>query len=232
MLKQSHRPFSPFFLFFLFFLIFYSQFKFISIRYGITEVNPDCPWCETKKAHDTGGLVVQLKPEILRLLLPSDPELLTDLFWLHTTYYYGKQTLSGEALNDLIYYFELLTENSPKWALPYYFGAVLLSIEGDDPDSAYYIAKKGVQHHPQMWELWFMCGYIDYFFGADYERAAKAIQTAALIKGAPPYLSAWAVTLARSAGGKKQAREMISFLMQSSTRPEIQELLKQKRYDL
>ena len=70
------------------------QAHFLSNRYEVRVINPDCPWCEKKKGEDV--LYIPLSAPLMRIFSPADPSFLADFLWMRTTYYFGKHALNDQ----------------------------------------------------------------------------------------------------------------------------------------
>ncbi|GAB6145137.1 hypothetical protein JCM12294_25750 [Desulfocicer niacini] len=163
-------------------------------RFSYTFDNPDCPWCETQSGDEITYLPLNTLPA--RLFSPADPDFLSDLIWMRTCYYFGAHSITDNQYDYLSFLLELITDLSPKWELPYTFGAISLFIEADSPFQAMGIIDKGLKHLPLVWELHFLSGYIAWKHFKDMESASISLLKASKIKGAPSYLASLSATLA------------------------------------
>ena len=96
--------------------------------------------------------------------------------------------------------------------------------------------EKGLAHIPDNWRIWFHLGFNYWYFLEDYETAARYIEQAAVLPGAPPYLSRFAASLYVKSGQKETAiaflRQVYEQIDNESIRKEIkkkiEEILKEK----
>ncbi|MFZ3048698.1 MAG: hypothetical protein WA151_22515 [Desulfatirhabdiaceae bacterium] len=109
----------------------------------------------------------------------------------------------------LAHLLDVITDLSPKWDIPYYFGATLLPIEADSAEEGYYIIDKGIREFPDDWHLWFFKGYYQWQIDNDLTNAAETLQHASSLHGAPSYLARLPATLATRTGQRELAIRFI-----------------------
>ncbi len=180
------------------------QYTLANKRYPDLTVNPDCPWCEQTKSENE-LLYLPLRSFHLRLICPSDPDFLSGLIWLRTTYYYGAHAVTDDEYEYLFELLDMVTDLSPKWEFPYVFGAIILPMDTEEFDGAVYLIDKGLKHRPEHWNLWFFKGYIYWKFKNDPETASKLFFRASQLPGAPKFLTPLSSTIALEAGNKQMA---------------------------
>lgn len=179
------------------------QVLFLNARYGERKIVEECPWCDEKQSEDV--LFIPINPAFLRLTAPADPDFLADLMWMRSSYYFGAHALTDREYPYFTHLLDMVTDLSPKWDLPYIFGAVLLPVEADSLEDGLFIINKGLIHHPNNWELWFFKGFYYFKLMDDKIEGAKMLQRAGQLPGSPIYLSNLAATLATKAGEKELA---------------------------
>jgi hypothetical protein len=154
-------------------------------------------------------IYVPLHSSLIKLLAPSDPSFISDLIWMRTAYYFGFHAMSDRQYPYLVHLLDVITDLSPKWDIPYYFGATLLPVEADSADEGYYVIDKGIQAFPDDWHLWFFKGYYQWQIDNNLIQAADTLRHASLLPGAPAYLTRLPATLANRAGQQELALRFI-----------------------
>ena len=128
--------------------------------------------------------------------MPANKEFMSDILWLHATYYFGLHYQTDKKYPLLDDYIENMTELSPKRRRPYHFAAVNFPLELGKVDLALKYIDKGLENHPRDWKLWFFKGIYLYQFKKDYDAASRAMSKASKIPEAPDYLTDFSFTLA------------------------------------
>jgi hypothetical protein len=121
--------------------------------------------------------------------------LLADLYWMRTVIYFGRQRLSDGADRnyDLLYpYLDFVTTLDPRFMTAYRFGAIFLSepMPGgpERPDLAIALLERGFQQMPTEWEYPHDIAFVHHWANRDYVEAARWMQRAADVPGAPAWL--------------------------------------------
>uniref|UniRef100_A0A7C4MMX7 Tetratricopeptide repeat protein n=1 Tax=Desulfatirhabdium butyrativorans TaxID=340467 RepID=A0A7C4MMX7_9BACT len=177
-------------------------------------------------------LYIPVDPIFMKLAMPADPEFLADLIWMRTAYYFGEHAMSNRQYPYLLHLLDTITELSPKWELPYLFGAVILPSEGNAVEEGLFFIDKGIQHHPENWQLWFFKGYTLWQYRNDPIEAAKMFHRASLLPGAPAYLATLPATLASKSGQRDIALHFLMEALNQLKDPLQQEMLRKKIREL
>ena len=214
-------------IFFLITATLFLQAHFLDKRYEVYIPTPDCPWCEDKGL-DEDVVFVPLNTSIMRLISPADPHLLADFLWMRTAYYFGRHALTNREYPYLLHLLDLITDLSPEWELPYFFGAVILPTEADELEDGFYLIEKGLKYHPDNWRLWFFKGFYLWKSRGDILSAAHALHTASLLPDAPVYLGRLSATFATRAGRQELAMRFIEEALQNVQDPVQQKILLEK----
>jgi hypothetical protein len=202
------------------------QYHYLSDRSGNRVINPECPWCEEDEREDV--LYVPLSAPLMRIFSPADPHLLADLLWMRTTYYFGKHVLSDQEYPYLFHMLDLITDLSPDWLNPYFYGAVIFPSEAKAVEEGFYMVEKGLIHHPNSWELWFFKGYYLWKYFNNNIAASEALHTAANKPDAPIYLAKLAATLATKSGEKEIALRFLQESIKNTNDPSLKRILIKK----
>ena len=165
--------------------------------------NSNCYWCLREVVDGINYLPADSK--ITRLAFPADPDFLSSLIWIRTKYYFGSQSLNNKSFDDLLILVDQITDLSPQWFYPYFFGGITLLLDAKLPDEALFLVKKGRRHHTDSWELGFLEGFIYWKSHGDFQRASQAIFSASQMEGAPEYFVPLAATLSQRSGNVEQA---------------------------
>lgn len=202
------------------------QSHLIDNRFSFILNNPDCPWCEGQNVDDIAYL--PLNTLSTRLFSPADPDFLADLIWMRACYYFGEHAITDQQYDQLLYLLELITDLSPKWELPYTFGAIALSVEAEAPFQAMVIIDKGIQQLPHVWELHFFSAYISWKDFNDLESASISLLKASRIEGAPRYLARLAATLALKGNNREFMNAFNRAALEMIDNPQQREIIQNK----
>ena len=93
------------------------------------------------------------------------------------------------------------------------FAAAVLSWEGEMPEEAVKILKKGLMARPDDWRIPFYLGFNYFYFLGDSLRASQYLARAARIPGSPQYLPLLAVRLRSRAGDIKTSIRFLEGLL-------------------
>jgi tetratricopeptide (TPR) repeat protein len=199
----------------LLFLVFSTiglQVHYLGERYGERVPIPDCPWCDAREAGKQDVLYLPLDSKLMRIMAPADMGFLSDILWMRICYYFGQHHLLDQQYPYLFHMIDLITDLSPRWDIPYYFGAALLPTEANALNEGLYIIDKALVYFPDTWEFWFFKGYYAWKFQEDYVAAAEVFQKASVLPQAPLYLTNLSASFATQAGQKELA---VRFLKES-----------------
>lgn len=208
-------------------VVFSFQARLTEQRYGRFEPLVECPWCEDNTLRDDAAFI-PVRADLLRLLAPADPHFLSNILWVRATYYFGSHALTDRRYPYLFHLLDLITDLSPLWDHPYFFGAVVLPFEAEAAEDGLYLIEKGLVYHPDNWQLWFFKGFSLWKAFDDTISAAEDLHRASLLPGAPVYLARLAATLATQAGQKELSLRFLEEARNNLTDPLHQQLLEDK----
>lgn len=117
---------------------------------------------------------------------------------------------------------DLVTDLAPKFGMPYYYGATVLSVITNDPEGARVIFEKGVREIPTAWDIAYRAAYHYLIELKNNERAAELLVQAGN-NGAP----AWVFSLA----GRLYSEEGKAFLAKSVLESALEAQLKSSNPD-
>lgn len=203
------------------------QAHLLGWRYGSYTTLAECPWCEDER-RDKDVVLVPLRSSMMRLISPSDPDFLADLLWMRAVYYFGQHALTDREYPYLFHLLDLITDLSPTWGYPYFFGAVILPIEAGAIDKGEYLIDKGIGQLPEDWELWFFKGFYLWKFHGDMLGAASALHRASMLPGSPAYLGRLSASLATKAGRKELALRFLEEALKNMHNEAQRKILEEK----
>ena len=187
------------------------QKKFSDSKIGKRIEVPGCSWCDEKPIDDV--VFIPLDASILRFFSPADALFLADILWMRTSYYFGKHLLTDRDYPYLLHMLDLITDLSPDWIQPYFFGAVVLPTEAESVEDGLYLIDKGLLFHPDNWQLWFFKGFYLWQIKNDLLGASEALSKASQLEEAPTYLINLAASFATKGGNRVLA---VRFLKEAS----------------
>ena len=199
----------------------------VSRKYGQFISTEECPWCEENAQRDDADFI-PVRADFLRLLAPADPHFLSNVLWIRAMYYFGSHALTDRQYPYLFHLLDLITDLSPLWDHPYFFGAVVLPFEADAAEDGLYLIEKGLVYQPDNWQLWFFKGFCRWKAFGDTVSAAEDLLRASLLPGAPVYLAALSATFATQAGQKELALRFLEEARNNLSDPLHQQLLSDK----
>ena len=149
-------------------------------------------------------------PAFYERLSPSTRLTVADVYWLYTIQYYGEHVDSDHRLDSLPAMIDLVSELSPHFREPYFFGA-FSSIDRRDPGWGYDLLQRGAQANPRDWRFPFSLGFFAYTFASDANKdrvAAAWYAKAAQLGGGPAYLPRLAAELAQKGNERQKAIDL------------------------
>lgn len=162
-------------------------------------------------------------PDVVRRLALGFDALVADVYWMRAVVYFGRQRLSTDPDRNYELLYPLLnvvTALDPRFKTAYRFGAVFLSerFPGGPgrPDLAVDLLKRGAERTPERWEYLHDIGFVYYWSHRDYEEAARWLEEAARIPGAPIWLRSSAAAMLVRGGDRTSARLIWRQMLESA----------------
>ena len=124
--------------------------------------------------------------------------LLSDFFWVRATMLFGDQHGAGEDKGWyawLYHMIDLTTDLDPEFRAAYKYGGTMLRVDGVFVDQSSLIFQKGMKHRPDEWYFPFGIAMNYFLHRDDPQIAARYMEAAATIEGAPFYLRNLAASL-------------------------------------
>jgi tetratricopeptide (TPR) repeat protein len=100
---------------------------------------------------------------------------------------------------------------------PYRFAAVWMTDDETAVRKANELLRRGIAHHPDDWRGYFYLAFNHYFFLGQQEEAARVLEPALTLEGAPLYLNRLVARLKGNAGGLDAAAAFLSELASRAT---------------
>jgi hypothetical protein len=143
-------------------------------------------------------------------------QLVADYFWVKTISYFGDHVVTDRQYPWLYHILDLVTTLDPHCTWPYYFGAVILSVEANQVEQSNKILKRAMRVHPDNWKFPFYLGYNYWYHHDDPATAARYLAIAAAIPGAPGMLKTFPAALFSEAGQKQAALTFLKEMLQTA----------------
>ena len=150
----------------------------------------------------------------VRSLSPGLENVLADIYWLRTVQYFGGQRAFAvdkryDLLSPLI---DITTTLDPRFLLAYRYGAIFLAEPypggAGQPEAAIELLRRGARANPQSWELRQDEGFFQFFFLHDAQEAARVLEQASTIPGAPYWLRTAAADFLQQKGEREISRQL------------------------
>jgi hypothetical protein len=160
-------------------------------------------------------------PKLLKRLSLGYEGLLADIYWTRAVQYFGSKHHEGARDYKLLApLLEITTYLDPHLVVAYDYGANFLAPAPPDgagmPERAIELVKFGIRNNPQVWQLDYQLGFVDYMDLKDYAAASRAFAEGAKVPGAHPFLRVMAAGMAEHAGQTEMARMMWATTYDSS----------------
>ena len=159
-------------------------------------------------------------------------QIVADLFWIKAISYFADELKRGGQYLWLYHILDLVTTLDPKFKWPYYFGALVLSLEANQVEESNRILKKALRHHPDAWQFPFYLGFNYWHHYDDPVTAASYIEIAARLPGAPRYLRTFPATLYSKAGHIETAIIFLQEMEKTAQEPKVKNRIKKKIKEL
>jgi tetratricopeptide (TPR) repeat protein len=147
--------------------------------------------------------------------------LLADLYWTRVVQYFGgkhhDQSLRYDLLAPLL---DITTDLDPHLLPAYQFGSIFLAQtppEGaGQPQKAVALVEKGIRENPEIWQLYFNLGWIEYSELKDYQLASQTFLRGSQVPGASPALQVLAGVMAQHLSDSRTARFLWTQIYQTT----------------
>lgn len=168
------------------------------------------------------------KGQYLRLASLGYRQIMADIIWLQAVQHLGARTDTKQGYRWTYHAVDVLTDLDPTFVPAYQAAGTILGVWAGRTQESIAILKKGMQHNPEVWQLPFLIGY-DYFYElCDPSSAARYLQIAAMLPGAPEYLPRLAARMAVEAGDPEAALEFLERLVRQTNDERLRTVLTER----
>lgn len=158
----------------------------------------------------------------VRTLSPGLENVLADIYWLRTVQYFGGQRAfaTDKRFDLLLPLVDITTTLDPRFELAYRYGAAFLAEPhpngAGQPRAAIELLKRGAQANPDSWRLRQDWGFFEFFFLNDPKEAARVLEDASHVPGAPDWLRSSAADFLAKGGERETSRQVWKRLYEQS----------------
>ena len=168
------------------------------------------------------------KGQYLRLASLGYRQIVADIIWLQAVQHLGAPRDTSQGYRWTYHAVDVLTDLDPAFVRAYQAAGTILGVWAGRTQESIAILKKGMQHNPEVWQLPFLIGY-DYFYElCDPSSAARYLQIAAVLPGAPEYLPRLAARMAVEAGDPQAALEFLERFIRQTDDQRLQDILTER----
>lgn len=157
---------------------------------------------------------------------------LADVLWFRTISYFGRHYRSDRVYPWLAGMCQAVTDLDPSAEHVYRFGGLILPWEAEHIDEGIALLEKGVRNLPDSWDLRYILGFSYYFFKNDLEAASRTLRAAAMLRGAPEFLSQLAALVYAAHEGPQRAIDFLAEIDRSSVNGEMRGIIRQRIREL
>lgn len=161
-------------------------------------------------------------------------EVVADLLWVRATLMFGGRY--GEADHSwypwLFHLIDLATELDPPFRAAYKYGGTMLRADGVFVEQSNLIFQKGMHALPQEWSFPFAIAMNYFMYNDDAVNAARYMERAAVLPGAPFYLRNLAATLRSDSDGLDAALAFTRQELENVVEPRVRTALEVKLVEL
>jgi len=133
---------------------------------------------------------------MIRTLAIGNQGMLADIIWLRFIQYYGEHRMTDLQYEYMYHILDILTTLDPHFVHAYNLGALMLTHDAKRPDQAFKLLKKFIRDNPEEWRAYFMYGFINYAFMADYKTALQYFRLSSQQPKAGDMPKRWAAYIA------------------------------------
>lgn len=170
---------------------------------------------DTSQSPAEAGLRLPNVETAKRFSFGFDP-VLADYYWIRSLSRVGgsRGRVDGDMVGQVI---ELVTRLDPWVEHPYRFAALWMVDGLPQVRAANDILKRGIAYHPTDWRNRFHLGYNEFYYLQDNAEAARVLEPAIAMEGAPNYLGAFVARLQADGGSLDAAAVFLDSLIKGAT---------------
>jgi hypothetical protein len=176
------------------------------------------------------------RPELVRAATKPFLHLVTDYYWIQTVQAVGRAQ-TGAEYRDAHDYAQMVAALDPRFRQVYLFVGVVIPVKRADGtwqnvDESLRLLKLGVERFPQEVFLRLVLAYNLATMKGEYAAAARVLEEAALLPGAPAYLGPLATRMYAQAGKFDAAEAFAATLARDAEDPETREVFEARLREL
>jgi len=165
-------------------------------------------------------------PSALKRMSLGYTGLLADIYWTRAVQYFGSHhRRSAEEYNLLYPFLDITTTLDPKLIIAYRFGAIFLEEPppqgAGQPEKAIELVKRGIEHNPDDWRLYYDLGFLQAWKLQDYLAASKTFAAGARLPNSNPALKVLAAAYASRGGDLATSRLLWQSAYETAANEEI-----------
>ncbi len=157
-----------------------------------------------------------LRPEAARLGSLGFEALVSDYYWLRAVQIVGGNAVFAQHAPTLVKLIDAATSADPWVDHPYRFAALALTDSPESVIQANRLMRRGIAYHPRDWRNRFYLSFNSFFYLGDDETAARELEPAVTLPGAPPYLGRLLARLRSHEGSLDVAATYLQELLRST----------------
>lgn len=157
------------------------------------------------------------EPGLAKLLALGFDAVMSDVHWLRAVQVVGSDEGPVGRSDLLAALIEVVTTLDPWVDHPYRFAGVWLTDDASAVRRANAILRRGIAHHPDDWRGYFYLSFNHFFYLNEPAEAARALEPAIHLDGAPAYLERLLARLKGETGGLESAAAFLSELAAQAT---------------
>lgn len=158
-----------------------------------------------------------VRTELARAAALGFDSLAADYLWLRAVQRVGSANRDpSQDADELAWLIDTATSLDPFVDHPYRFAALWLSDRPESVRTANRLLERGIAYHPTDWRNRFYLAFNHFFHLGDSEAAARELERAIALPGAPDYLGRLLARLHADAGGLELAEAFLRSLLQQT----------------
>lgn len=166
------------------------------------------------------GALLLPRPELARTAALGFDSLLADYYWLRALQVVGGERRSMDPHVPLLARLAELTVSLDPWVdHPYRFAAVWLNTTPEAVRAANRLLERGISYHPADWRNRFYLSFNHFYYLSDVAAAARELEPAVGMPGAPAYLARLLARLRSESGGLDVAEAYLVELLRQTEDP-------------
>lgn len=165
------------------------------------------------------------KGEYLRLASLGYRQIVADLIWLQAVQHLALRRDTTQGYRWTYHAVDVLTDLDPKFVAAYQSAGTILGVWAGRNEESVAILEKGMRNNPEVWQLPFLIGYNYFYEQCNPSASAHYLQIAAVLPGAPEYLSKLASRMTVEAGDPQAAVEFLERFLRQTRDERLREVL-------